>query len=178
MSYLEALEALEQMIREARSVPLSASAVIPRAEAIKLLEEIRRSLPQETQQAREILAERERVLTEANERAARILQEARQERSRLLSNTEVVKAAEREAGRIVTEAQAAAERLAHQADDYADAKLANMEILLSKLLRTIGKGREQLRRRLDAARPEVAPLDLEDSGELSGPLPRVDGEDG
>src|SRR5207253_2560737 len=41
MSYIEALEQLEEMIRQARSVPLSASAVIPRSDALKLLEEIR-----------------------------------------------------------------------------------------------------------------------------------------
>lgn len=170
MNYMEALEALEQMIRDARSVPLSASAVIPRAEAIKLLEAIKDGLPREHQQAREILGERERVLSEANDRAAHIIKEAREERSRLLSGSELVQGAEREAQRIVEEARAEADQLATQADDYADAKLANMEILLEKLVRTIGRGREQLRQRLDAARPEVAPLDLEDSGEVLGPI--------
>lgn len=171
MTYLEALEALDKMIHEARSVPLSASAVIPRAEAIKLLEAIKDGLPREHQQAREILGERERVLSEANDRAAHIVQQAREERARLLSSSDLVQGAEREAHRIMEEAQAEADRLATQADDYADAKLANMEILLEKLVRTIGRGREQLRRRLDAARPEVAPLDLEDSGEVLGPIP-------
>ena len=42
--------------------------------------------------------------------------------------------------------------------------------MLHKLLRTAGRGREQLRRRLDAAQPEVAPLELDDSGEISGPI--------
>jgi cell division septum initiation protein DivIVA len=177
MSYIEALEQLEVMIRDARSVPLSASAVIPRAEAMKLLGEIRDTLPRETEQAREILEERERLLSEGHERAAHIVREAREERARLLSQTDVVQAAEQAAQRIVEEAQAKADHLAVQADDYADAKLANLEILLNKLLRTAGKGREQLRRRLDAARPEVAPLDLEDSGEISGPITPISPDD-
>ena len=170
MTYIEALEALEEMVREARSVPLSASAVIPRGEALKLLEELRRGLPKETEQAREILDERERLLQEGHERAAHIIREAREERARLIAQTEVYMSAEEEANRMVDEAQAKADHLAVQADDYADAKLANLEILLNKLLRTAGRGREQLRRRLDAAQPEVAPLDLEDSGEISGPI--------
>jgi cell division septum initiation protein DivIVA len=177
MSYIEALQQLEQMIRDARSVPLSASAVIPRGDAMKLLEEIRDTLPRETQQAREILEERERLLSEGHERAAHIVREARDERARLLAQTDVVLAAEQAAKRIVEEAQAKADHLAMQADDYADAKLANLEILLTKLLRTSGKGREQLRRRLDAAQPEVAPLDLEDSGEISGPLTPISPDD-
>ena len=177
MNYMEAMDALEQMIREARSVPLSASAVIPRAEAIRLLSELRAALPKETEQAREILDERERLLTEGHERAAHIVREAREERARLLANTEVVIAAEREAKRIVDEALREAEQLAHQADDYADAKLANLEIVLNKLVRTAGRGREQLRRRRDAAQPEVVPLELDDSGEISGPIELMNPEE-
>ena len=176
MNYMEAIEALEKMVEDARSVPLSASAVIPREEALKLVRDVKSALPAEHQQAREVLEQRERLLTEANEKASYILEQAREERSRLLSRAEMVQAAEREAKRVVDEAQALAERLTHQADDYVDAKLANFEILLSKVLRSIGRGREQLRKRLEAAAGEPTPLEFDDSGEISGPLPRVEGE--
>lgn len=176
MNYMEAIEAIERMVSDARGVPLSASAVIPREEALNLIREIKAALPQEHRQAVGIVGQREQILTDAHEKSAFIIEQAREERSRLLSKAEVVHAAEREAKRIVDEAQAKAGTLANQADDYADAKLANMEILLSKVLRTIGKGREQLRRRLDAAMAEVAPLELDDSGEISGPLPTINPE--
>jgi F0F1-type ATP synthase membrane subunit b/b' len=169
-TYMEALEALHQMVAEARGVPLSASAVIPREEALKLIQTVRESLPQEHQQAREIVDERERVLSEANDKAAFIIEQAREERSRLLSRAEVVQAAEKEAQRVVAEATTESENLKHQADDYVDAKLANFEIIMNKMLRTIGRGREQLRRRLDAAADAVEPLQLDDSGEISGPF--------
>jgi cell division septum initiation protein DivIVA len=169
-TYMEALEALHQMVAEARGVPLSASAVIPREEALKLIQAIRESLPQEHQQAREIVDERERVLSEANDKAAFIIEQAREERSRLLSRAEVVQAAEKEAQRVVSEATAESDTLKHQADDYVDAKLANFEIIMNKMLRTVGRGREQLRRRLDAAADDVEPLELDDSGEISGPF--------
>lgn len=164
------------MIEEARGVPLSASAVIPREDALKIIKDIKAALPQETQQAQEILDQRERLLTEAHEKAAYIIEQAREERSRLLSRAEVVQAAEREAKRVVEHAQAEHDKLSHQADDYVDAKLANFEILLSKVLRSIGRGREQLRRRLEASTGEVTPLEFDDSGEISGPLPRVERE--
>lgn len=176
MSYMEAISALEKMIEDARSVPLSASAVIPRDDALKLVRDVKAALPQEHQQAREVLDQRERLLTEAHEKASYIIEQAREERSRLLSRAEVVQAAEREARRVFDEAQSEADKLTNQADDYVDAKLANFEILLSKVLRTIGRGREQLRKRLEAASMEVAPLKLDDSGEISGPLPRVERE--
>ena len=173
MSYLEALQALEKMIEEARSVPLSASAVIPRDEALKLIREVSAAMPREHEQAREVLEGREALLADAHDKAAYIIEQAREERSRLLARAEVVQAAEREAERIVGDAQAEADKLAHQADDYVDAKLANFEILLSKVLRSIGRGREQLRKRLEASSAEVTPLEFDDSGEISGPLPPV-----
>jgi hypothetical protein len=49
-----------------------------------------------------------------------------------------------------------------------------VEIILDKLLRTIGKGREQLQRRLEQHTGPVEPLQLDDSGEFSGPLPTVE----
>ncbi len=174
MNYQEAIEALEKMVEDARGVPLSASAVIPREEALKLVRDIKTAMPQEHQQAREIIDQRERLLTEAHEKTGYIIEQAREERARLLSRAEVVQAAEREAKRVMDHAQVTSDKLMHQADDYVDAKLANFEILLSKVLRTIGRGREQLRKRLEAATGEVSPLSLEDSGEISGPLPRVD----
>jgi cell division septum initiation protein DivIVA len=176
MNYMQAIEALEKMVEEARSVPLSSSAVIPREEALKLVREVKSALPQEHQQARDVLDQRESLLTEAHEKAAYIIEQAREERSRLLSRAEVVQAAEREAKRVVDAAQAESEHLTHQADDYVDAKLANFEILLSKVLRTVGRGREQLRKRLEAHMGEVAPLEFEDSGEISGPLPQIERE--
>ena len=85
------------MVTEARGVPLSSSAVIPREEALNLIKDIRETLPAEHQQAREIVDERERLLTDAHEKAAFIVEQAREERSRLLSRAEVVQAAEKEA---------------------------------------------------------------------------------
>ena len=174
MGYMESLDTLEQLVNDARSVPLSASAVIPREEMLNLIRQLREELPAEHQQAREIMDERERLLTEAHEKSAFIVEQAREERSRMLARAEVVQAADNEAKRIVGEARAEADRLMHQADDYVDAKLANVEIVLSKLLRTIGRGREQLRRRLEAHMGTVEPLELDDSGEISGPLPGVE----
>lgn len=169
-SYMEALDALEQLVSQARSVPLSSSAVIPREEVLNLIRQIREALPAEHQQAQEVMNERERILTDAHEKSAFIVEQAREERSRLLARAEVVQAADREAQRIVQEARGEAEKLAHQADDYADAKLADVEVIISKLLRTIARGREQLRRRLEQRADQVEPLELEDSGEISGPF--------
>lgn len=168
--HVQALDALEQLVREAKSVPLSASAVVPREEVLALVQRLRETLPKEHEEAKEVLSERDRVLEEAHEQARRIVEDARAERARLVAETEVVKEADRESKRLVGEANTAADELRRRADDYVDAKLAKFEILLNKVQRQVNKGRDQLRRRLEAAEDEVPPLTLEDSGEISGPL--------
>lgn len=170
MDYQRALDQLEEMIRKAKSVPLSASAVIPRDDALALLTQIRESMPTEHAQAREVMADKEAFLEEAREYARKIVEEAKAERARMISKTEIVHAAEDQATKTVAEADAAATKLKVEADDYVDAKLANFEILLNKTVRTVHRGRETLRHRLEAHQDEVAPLNLEDSGEISGDL--------
>lgn len=174
---LEPLDQLETMVRKAKSVPLSASVVIPKQEALSLLTALRESLPKEADLAQQIVADRDRVVAEARTEADHILEQCRSERARMLSRAEVVRAAEAEAARVVSEAEAAATKLRIEADDYVDSKLASFEILLSKVSRSVHRGREQLRRRLEAHQDMVAPLELDDSGEISAEIPVTNGHE-
>ena len=170
MDYMQALEALDQMISNAKSVPLSSSVVIPKDDALALVVAIRESMPREHEQAKQVLAERDAVLGGAQAEAQKLVEQAKTERARLVEKTEVMRSADVESKRVLADAEAAANKLKLQADDYVDAKLANFEILLNKILRTVNRGREQLRLRLEAAADDIPPLALEDSGEISGPI--------
>jgi hypothetical protein len=70
--------------------------------------------------------------------------EGRAEQARLVSQTEVVRAANAEAARVVDEAESETDRLRHECDAYVDAKLAEMEDMLGKALATVSRGRSQL----------------------------------
>lgn len=141
---------LEQLVREAKPVPLSSSIMLNRAEVDGILADLRAAMPEEMREARWVVKEREEVLDSARAEHERILEEARSERARLISRTEVVEAANREADRIVADAQERARELRLQADDYVDAKLANFEIVLGKTLQTVERGRDKLRGRQHA----------------------------
>ena len=82
-----------------------------------------------------------------------ILQAARMERDELLARTEIVRAASHEADRIIEDAKVHAREIRMQAEDYVDAKLANFEIVLQKILAAVARGRESLRGRLETAEP-------------------------
>jgi vacuolar-type H+-ATPase subunit H len=64
------LTELTETVETARAVPMSASCVVPREHVLDLLDELREVLPPEIDEARTVLARRERLLQEAYENAA------------------------------------------------------------------------------------------------------------
>lgn len=145
MDLIERIDELQVLIEEAKSVPLSSSAVVNREEILELLAQLKEEVPDEIRQARWMSRDRDELLARARKEAERVIAEAQGQRDRLLSRTEIVHAAERDAERLIDEAKEAAARIRLEAEDYVDQKLAAFEILLNKTLATVAKGREQLR---------------------------------
>jgi hypothetical protein len=174
MDLIERIDELQVLIEEAKSVPLSSSAVVNRDELLELLAQLKEEVPEEIRQARWMTRDRDELIARARKEAERIIQEAQGQRDRLLSRTEIVHAAQREGERIIDEAKEKGARIRLEAEDYVDQKLAAFEILLNKTLHTVSRGREQLQgERLDPVQGAVAaaagaPFDAE---EIEEPLP-------
>lgn len=145
MDLIERIDELQVLIEEAKSVPLSSSAVVNREEILELLAQLKEEVPDEIRQARWMSRDRDELLARARKEAERVIAEAQGQRDRLLSRTEIVHAAGRDAERITDEAKESAARIRLEAEDYVDQKLAAFEILLNKTLATVARGREQLR---------------------------------
>lgn len=169
MDLIERIDELQVLIEEAKSVPLSSSAVVNREELLELLAQLKELVPDEIRQARWMSRDKDELLARARKEAERIIQEAQGQRDRLLSRTEIINAAEREAERIIDDAKERGAQVRMEAEDYVDQKLAAFEILLNKTLATVARGRERLqgdkRSPVDeAAGPEgleAAPFDEE-----------------
>ncbi|MBA2530125.1 MAG: ATPase [Euzebyales bacterium] len=166
------LAQMEQLLADARPVPLSASVMVNRKEAEDLIDDLRAHLPEELRQSRWVLKERDELLEQAQRESEQIVADGQAERERLVGETEVVRSARREAERILDESREKARVLRLEAEDYVDAKLANFEIVLAKTTKAVEKGRERLRGRLasDELRQEVAnePDDPYTTGEFTG----------
>ena len=142
------LAQMEQLLAEARPVPLSASVMVNRKDFEDVIDDIRASLPEELRQSRWVIKERDEVLEQAEREAEQIVADARAEAARLISETEVVRQSQRQAERILEEAREQSRVLRLEAEDYVDGKLANFEIVLAKTMKAVEKGRERLRGRL------------------------------
>lgn len=144
MDVQKKLDEIVTAVAGARSLPMSASCVVNRAELLALLEEMRTALPGSLAQAREVIGDREQLVADAREEAERILDAARAERGTLISDTEVARRSQGEADRILAEARLEAEQVRAEADDYVDSKLANFEVVLTKTIGSVDRGREKL----------------------------------
>ncbi|MGI5348573.1 cell division initiation protein [Streptomyces sp. CA-250714] len=144
MDVQQKLDEIVATVDSARSMPMSASCVVNRAELLGMLEEVRQALPGSLAEAREVIGGREQVVAEAHQEAQRIIEAAQAERASLVSGTEVARRAQEEADRILAEAHQEAGRTRAEADDYVDSKLANFEAVLSKTIGSIERGREKL----------------------------------
>ncbi|SOD83174.1 cell division initiation protein [Streptomyces sp. Ag109_G2-15] len=144
MDVQKKLDEIVSTVSGARSMPMSASCVINRAELLAMLEEVRQALPGSLAQAQELIGDREQMVEQARQEAERIIGNAHAERGSLISDTEIARRSQAEADRILAEARAEAEEVRAEADDYVDSKLANFEVVLTKTLGSVGRGREKL----------------------------------
>jgi hypothetical protein len=150
------LLALRDLIENARAMPMSASVLVNRDEAVALLDELLHAVPEEIRQARWLLKDREGFLDEAHREADGILESARVQAERMVERTEVVREARRTAQRVVDDADAQARRLRLECEDYIDQKLAAFEVVLNRTMQAVQKGRDRLQVAVDdfAADPD------------------------
>ncbi|MFD4028252.1 ATP synthase F0 subunit B [Streptomyces sp. NPDC058576] len=144
MDVQKKLDEIVEAVGSARSMPMSASCVVNRAELLAMLEEVRQALPGSLAQAQELIGGQEQFAEQARQEAERIIESAHAQRASLISETEIARQSQSEADRILSEARREAEEVRAEADDYVDSKLANFEVVLTKTIGSVDRGREKL----------------------------------
>jgi cell division septum initiation protein DivIVA len=155
----EVIAELRATIEGARSMPMSSSAVINRADVLAMIDRIEAALPESLARSEKVFTDRESVIAEGRAEADRIIVEAEQERDRLVSDTEVYRIAKREAETILADVRKEADGLRREADEYVDGRLANLEITLNRTLEAVSRGRDRLHNRSDLSRLDTAEHD-------------------
>ncbi|GGY35213.1 ATP synthase F0 subunit B [Streptomyces omiyaensis] len=144
MDVQKKLDEIVATVQNARSMPMSASCVVNRADLLALLDEVRDALPNSLAQAQELIGGREQMVEQARQEAERIIDAAHAERGTIVSDTQIARQSQEEADRILSEARREAEEVRAEADEYVDSKLANFEVVLNKTIGSVDRGREKL----------------------------------
>jgi cell division septum initiation protein DivIVA len=139
------IDELIEIVESARAMPMSASCVVNRAQVLELLDGLKTGLPDEMDRARRVLSDRESVVEEGRREAERLLERTRGERDSIINNTDISREAQDAATRILSDARREADQVRNDADEYVDQKLANFEVVLTKTLQAVGRGRDKMR---------------------------------
>lgn len=153
---LDIVDDLIVHLHQAKSMPLSASALVDREMFLAQLDNLRTSLPDELRAARWMVREREAFIARTNEKAREILGDARQEADELVSESNIVAEAVEEANILVRRAEGEARRLRLEAEDYIEKSLQRVETLLGGIVSQIHSARQELHQ----ARPKPPDVPL------------------
>lgn len=134
------VDRLEDLIDEGRHMPFSRFTMIDEERALELIDQMRISIPEEIEKANRILAQRDRVLAQANEDAARVLQQARSKGEEMLDQDVNVQAAQNRAANVIEEARQKAQQIRDEADNYVLDVLSRLEQDLMRNLNTVRNG--------------------------------------
>ena len=144
---LRILDELDELISNARSMPMSASAIVNRENALHLIDRARDAVPSAVRRAEKIVADADAVLAEGRAESERLVQYAQEESERLVAGENIVRMAEDRAREIVSEAKRSAASLREGADDYVANSLDELAKLISDLSRRTDAGRRTIAER-------------------------------
>ena len=147
MDVLVLIDKLDDLIHNAKPVPLTDQVRVDKEEIYDILDQMRATIPEEIKQARWIVKERQEMLAEAKREAERIIKEAREKQSQLIAQEEVTRQAERGAEDIIEDARGREREIRLGAEDYADEILGTLEVNLSKFIGAVQRGRDKLQGR-------------------------------
>lgn len=154
----ERLDALADLIQQARGVPMSATCMVNRAEALALIEAAKGALRGDLEEAARLTEDSGKTLARAQTEADQIVRAAREQAEALTAATEVLQVATERAAALEASAAAEAEAFRREADVYVDTRMAGLEAGLQKTLSQIRTMRSRLADRgLDAGETTTFP---------------------
>ena len=128
MNVNELLDTIEDTLEESTSMPLSGGKRLVDVEKVRdYLDDIRANLPGELRQAQQIVNDRAQIVDTANAQAQAIVKKAEERARILVSDAEIVKAAQQRAAEITDAAQSESRTLRQTVTDYCDNMLKTTE---------------------------------------------------
>ncbi len=144
MEIVYLIDRLESLINEAKRLPLTSGVVVNQDEFLKVIDQMRITIPLEIREARRLKEEREQVIARAQAEAEEIVAEAKGQVDGLLTDEELLKAAREESAKIIEQARREAEKIRKGADEYAIEALGQLQDQLMALQTTIQHGLDYL----------------------------------
>lgn len=145
MDVLVLIDKLNDLVRNAKQVPLRSEVRVDKERLDDLLNQLRVTIPEELKEARWIVKEREEMLAAAERDAERILGEAHERQTQFVVEHELTAQGELASEDIIDNASFEEREIRLGSETYAEEILGTLEINLSKFFAAVQRGRERLR---------------------------------
>ncbi len=164
---LQLVDQLEAVLNRGWRVPFTSSLVVDEEECLRLIDQMRMSVPDEIRQAQRVIQQRDYILAQAEEQARQILGETRGGGTGGVSGQDVIMAAQQRAASIIAQARQRSEEMRREADDYALQVLRELTRHLEAILTQVHNGIETLTQKQASSNPASGT----DKGEEEGSQP-------
>ena len=159
MDILQLIDRLEELFNAAKALPFTHNVVVDEDRMLELIDQMRIAVPEEVKKAQQVMAQRDRVMAQAQEEANRTLQLSREKAEQLVQKDMVVQEAQRRADQIVAQARAEAEATRVDADNYVVDTLMQLQDQISKVSGQVSNGirmvqEDQMRKASSSGVPE------------------------
>jgi hypothetical protein len=154
MDILHLVDRLEELLNQSRPLWFTHNVIVDEDRMLDLIDQMRVAIPDEVKKAQQLLAQRDRILAQAQEEANRTLAIAREKSEQLVERDAIVQAAQARAEQIVAQARAEIENTRHDADEYVLDTLTRLEVELDRSLTQVRNGIRTVQN--DKKNPETA----------------------
>ena len=140
MDILHLVDRLEELFNESRPFPFTHSVLVNEDRMLDLIDQMRVSIPEEIKKAQQLLAQRDRLLAQAQEEANRTLALAREKSELMLERDSIVADAKIRAEQIIQQAYVDIGTTRREADDYVLDTLTSLEQEMERSLSQVRNG--------------------------------------
>ena len=142
----ELMEELYSVVERAWHLPLSGGKAMVDGNEVKLLlDELRDNLPQETRQARAIVADRNQIIADAKREAEGIVRGAEDRAKRMVAQDEITKQANEQANSMINQANNKSREIRKATSEYVDDLLRRTDDALAEGLAELRKTRQGIK---------------------------------
>ena len=124
MEILDLIDSLEELVVQARRLPVGGNLVVDRKRVLDVIDQMRLALPSDLRQASQVLETRDNVLQEAHQKARTIVQQAEEERARRVDESLIVREAHERSQAMLMDVEARARQALAEADAMAAAHMS------------------------------------------------------
>jgi len=140
MDILHLVDRLEELFNESRPVWFTHSVIVDEDRLLDLIDQMRITIPEEIKKAQQLLAQKDRVLAQAQEEGNRTIALAREKSEKMVEKDSVTQAAQARADQLIIQAKNECNQTKKEADEYVLQTLTSLQSELEKSLAEVKNG--------------------------------------